>query len=202
MLEGDAKPRWRCKERLDHSGLRDVSGAHSEGLSVGGPNAARSGAWAIYPFAGRTTQISVLAHGNNKSSSLFSNKEIPEVHRPKKRPLQAIPAEPIPEELSQSLPFKQREIPIYTPPLEYIEYKAGTAATEASDERFTFLLLFSEDCITRIVSATNSYAEYNQNELSCDIPREWILIARTKILRFIGCLFYIGIHRETLRKDY
>jgi hypothetical protein len=56
---------------------------------------------------------------------------IPEVHRPKKRPLQAIPAAPIPEEVSQSLPSKQREIPTYTPPLGYIEYKAGTVAVKA-----------------------------------------------------------------------
>jgi hypothetical protein len=98
--------------------------------------------------------------------------EIPEVHRPKKRPLQAIPAKPIPEELFQSLPSKQREIPIYTSPLGYIKYKANTAATKASNKLFAFLLLFSKDYITRIIFATNSYAEYNQNELSCDILRE------------------------------
>jgi hypothetical protein len=47
---------------------------------------------------------------------------IPEVRRPKKRPLQAIQVEPTPEDLAESLPSRQRSIPLYTPPLSYIEY--------------------------------------------------------------------------------
>jgi hypothetical protein len=39
--------------------------------------------------------------------------ELPEARRPRKRPLQAIPAEPIPPDLAESLPSKQREIPPY-----------------------------------------------------------------------------------------
>ena len=46
--------------------------------------------------------------------------ELPAIHRPQKRPLQAIPAEPIPKDLADILPSKQREIPLYTPPLGYI----------------------------------------------------------------------------------
>src|SRR4051812_9639308 len=38
---------------------------------------------------------------------------IPEVRRPQKRPLQAIPVEPIPDDLAQSLPSKQRSILIW-----------------------------------------------------------------------------------------
>jgi hypothetical protein len=129
--------------------------------------------------------------------------EVLEVRRPLKRPLQAIPAEPIPEDLAESLlPFKQREIPPYTPPLGYIEYKAGSGVSEATDELSTFLLLFSEDCIKRIIAATNSYAERDQNELSYDFARKWIPMSRVDLLHFIGCLFYIGMHKETLRDDY
>ena len=131
-----------------------------------------------------------------------NSSEIPELRRPKKRPLQAVPAEPIPEDLAESLPSKQREIPPYTPPLGYIEYKAGGAACEASDELSTFLLLFSEDCIERIVSATNSYAEYDQNELHYEFSRTWTPITRADLLHYISCLFYIGIYKETLREDY
>jgi Transposase IS4 len=128
--------------------------------------------------------------------------EVPEVRRPPKRPLQAIPAEPIPEDLAESLPSKQREIPPYTPPLGYIEYKAGSGVSEATDELSTFLLLFSEDCIKRIVAATNSYAERDQNELNYDFARKWTPMSRADLLHFIGCLFYIWMHRETLRDDY
>jgi hypothetical protein len=85
----------------------------------------------------------------------------PEVRRPQKRPLQAIPVEPIPEDLAESLPSKQRSILSYTPPLGYIEYIAGSGVSEALDELFTFLLLFSEDYIKQITIATNSYAAYD-----------------------------------------
>jgi hypothetical protein len=84
---------------------------------------------------------------------------IPEVRRPQKRPLQAIQVEPTPEDLIESLPSRQRSIPLYTPPLGYIEYKAGLGVCEALDELSTFLLLFSEACIDRIMATTNSYAE-------------------------------------------
>jgi len=96
---------------------------------------------------------------------------IPEVRRPQKRPLQAIPVEPIPEDLAASLPFKQHSILFYTPPLGYIEYIAGLGVSEALDELSTFLLLFSEDCIKQITIATNYYAAYDQNELHYDFAR-------------------------------
>jgi len=143
----------------------------------------------------------------SQSPSLFPLEsqlsEVPEVRRPPKRPLQAIPAEPIPEDLAESLlPFKQREIPPYTPPLEYIEYKAGSGVSEAIDKLSTFLLLFSEDYIKQIIAVTNSYAERDQNEFNYNIVRKWIFINRADLLYFIGCLFYIGIYKETLRNDY
>jgi hypothetical protein len=125
--------------------------------------------------------------------------DIPEVHRPKKRPLQAILVEPIPEDLAASL---QRSIPSYTPPLGYIEYRAGLGVCEALDELSTFLLLFSEACVERIVTATNSYAAYYQNELYHDFPRIWVPITRSDLLHYISCLFYMGMHIETLRDDY
>ena len=94
--------------------------------------------------------------------------DIPEVRRSKKRPLQAIPAEPIPEEISKALPSKQREIPPYAPPLGYISYKAGEPVTEVLDKLSMFLLLLSEPCLQRIVTAINSYAENDQHEQPYD----------------------------------
>ena len=67
---------------------------------------------------------------------------IPEVRQPQKRSLQAILIEPIPADLATS--SRQRSIPLYTPPLGYIEYKAGLGVYKALDKLFTFLLLFSE----------------------------------------------------------
>jgi hypothetical protein len=90
------------------------------------------------------------------------------VHRPKKRPLQAIPVKPISEDLAASL---QRLTLSYTSPLGYIKYQAGLGVCEALDELSTFLLLFSEAYMKRIVTATNSYAAYDQNELHHDSPR-------------------------------
>ena len=81
--------------------------------------------------------------------------------RPKKRPLQAIPIKPIPEDLAASLPSRQRSILFYTPPLGYIEYIAGLGVFEALDKLSTFLLLFSEDYIKQITIATNFYTVYN-----------------------------------------
>ena len=83
---------------------------------------------------------------------------IPEVHRPQKRPLQAIQVKQTPEDLAESLPSRQHSIPLYTPPLGYIEYKAGLGVCEALNELSTFLLLFSEAYVDQIV-VTNSYAE-------------------------------------------
>jgi hypothetical protein len=48
----------------------------------------------------------------------------------------------------------------------------------------------------------NFYAERDQNELSYDFARKWTLISRVDLLHFISYLFYMGIHRETLRDDY
>jgi hypothetical protein len=76
------------------------------------------------------------------------------VRRPQKRPLQAIPVEPIPEDLAASLPSMQRSIPSYTPPLGYIEYIAGSGVSEALDELSTFLLLFSKDYCGRVEATT------------------------------------------------
>jgi hypothetical protein len=86
---------------------------------------------------------------------------IPEVRRLKKRPLQAIPVEPIPEDLAASLSSKQRLILSYILPLGYIKYIAGLGVSEALNKFFTFLLLFLEDCIKQITTATNSYAAHN-----------------------------------------
>jgi hypothetical protein len=124
------------------------------------------------------------------------------VRRPQRRPLQAIPVKPIPEDLAASLPSKQRLILFYTSPLGYIEYIAGLGGLEALDELSTFLLLFSEDYIKQITIATNSYAAHDQNELHYDFARIWTLITRLDLLYYIGCLFYIEMYRETLREDY
>jgi hypothetical protein len=101
--------------------------------------------------------------------------DIPEVVRPKKRPLQAIVAEPIPiyisEALPNAIPSTQREIPPYTPPLGYIPYAAGEPVVKALGELSTFLLLLSEPCLAQIIAATNSYAENNQNDLNYDQSR-------------------------------
>src|SRR2546423_8591688 len=70
--------------------------------------------------------------------------DIPEVHQPQKRPLQAILVEPIPKDLAASL---QHSIPSYTPLFEYIEYRAGLGIYEVLDEFSTFLLLFLEACV-------------------------------------------------------
>ena len=93
------------------------------------------------------------------------------MRRPQKRPLQAILVKPIPADLAASLPSRQRSIPLYTPPLGYIEYKAGLSVYKALDKLSTFLLLFSEACVDQIMAATNSYAERDQDELHYDFPR-------------------------------
>jgi hypothetical protein len=85
--------------------------------------------------------------------------DISEVYRPRKRPLQVIPVGPIPEDLAASL---QRSIPSYTPPLGYIEYRAGLGVCEALDQLSAFLPPFSEACVERIVTATNSYPAYDR----------------------------------------
>ena len=70
--------------------------------------------------------------------------DIPEVRRPKKDQCKPYLAKPIPEDLADTLPSRQREIPPYTPPLGYTQYKSGEAVTEALDELSTFFLLLSE----------------------------------------------------------
>ena len=84
---------------------------------------------------------------------------IPEVRRPQKRPLQAILIKPIPADLAAS--SRQRSIPLYIPPLGYIEYKADLGVYKALNKLSTFLLLFSEAYMNQIMAATNSYAKYD-----------------------------------------
>lgn len=127
---------------------------------------------------------------------------LPEVRRSTKRPLQALPAEPIPEDIQQQLPAQQREIPSYTPPLGRIEFRTGKALVGPIDYLSAFLLLLSEVCLQQIVVATNSYAQNAGAQDISEFARPWTPITRAELLRFIGCLFYMGLHSEKLRDDY
>jgi Transposase IS4 len=129
--------------------------------------------------------------------------DIPEVVRPKKRPLQAIPAEPLPIEIQSTLPpTKAHEIPPYDPPLGRIKFIAGGASSEPLDELSTFLLLLNEECLQQIMAATNSYAKNAPHSEPYESPRPWTSITRAELLRFLGVFFYIRLHKETLRSDY
>jgi hypothetical protein len=119
----------------------------------------------------RTKKLSRFSQSPHSIPLRSQKSVIPEASRPQKQPLQAIPVEPIPEDLAGSLPSKQRSIPSYTPPLSYIEYIAGLSVSEASDELSTFLLLFSEDYIKQITVVTNFYAARDQTELHYDFAR-------------------------------
>jgi len=96
------------------------------------------------------------------------------------------------------LPSRQRSIRLYTSSLGYIGYKTSLSVCEALGELSTILLLFSEACVDRIVAATNSCCQCDQD----DSPRRWTPMTRSDLLRYISCLFYVPMHRETLREDY
>lgn len=109
---------------------------------------------------------------------------------------------PVPQDISTALPSKQREIPPYSPPLGRIEFTPGKAVGKPLDYLSTFLLLLSEDCLQRIVVATNSYAENVAGQEAFEFERPWTPTTRIELLHYIGCLFYMGLHKEGLRSDY
>jgi hypothetical protein len=93
------------------------------------------------------------------------------VQRPKKRPLQAIPAEPLPAELESTLPSKAYEIPLYNSSLGRIKFKAGRAISKPLNEPSTFLLLLNKEYLKSIMAVTNSYAEKAPPSQPYESPR-------------------------------
>ena len=116
----------------------------------------------------------------------------PKVVQSLKRPLEAIPAELIPENLQNALPSRAQEIPSYTPPLGYISYEYGRASGPALDELSTFRLLFSDDCIDQIVAATNSTAARHPS--TYEHARYRYSTTGIELLHYIGSLFWMGLH--------
>ncbi len=99
-------------------------------------------------------------------TSIANVSELPEIERPSNAPLKAIAVEPIPKSIANALPSKAREIPPYDPPLGRILWQAGQAIKKAIDAFSVFTSLFSIECVDKIVTTTNFYAENYLNSFT------------------------------------
>jgi Transposase IS4 len=121
--------------------------------------------------------------------------------RAKKTALNPILIEPIATAVAEQLPLLTRNIPKYKPPL-HLSFIEGYPLCERLSELETFQLLFTDDCLDIIVANTNSYAENDREIQTASSIRPWQATDRAEVLHYIGCLFYMGMHIEKLRKDY
>jgi Transposase IS4 len=120
----------------------------------------------------------------------------------KQTALKPIATGPLPESIGldeKRLP----ELPTYKPPLE-LQYKPSESLSTGLSQLDTFQRLLTPDIIDRIVEATNSYA-VNAREIDEEPNphiRAWKPVNSTDIWRYIGCLLYMGYHKEGRHEEH
>jgi Transposase IS4 len=120
----------------------------------------------------------------------------------KKTALKPIATGPLPESIG--LEEKQLpELPTYKPPLE-LRYEAPESLATGLSQLDTFQRLLTPDIINRIVKATNSYAvnARETDEEPDPYTRPWKPVNSTDIWRYIGCLLYMGYHKEGKHEEH
>jgi len=119
------------------------------------------------------------------------------------KPIAISPLPEIPEINENDLP----ELPTYKPPLN-LQFQASESLAICLSALETFQKLLTPAIIDQIVVATNSYAENARNTQDLDREelqihaRPWKPVNSTDIWRFIGCLLYMGAHKEARHEEH
>lgn len=98
------------------------------------------------------------------------------------------------------------ELPDYNPPLD-LEFQPAKSLAMDLPEFQIFQRILTMAIIDRIVIATNSYADRVRKK-ALELPgrifclRPWKPVNSTDILRYIGCLLYMGAHIEKRHEDH
>jgi Transposase IS4 len=117
--------------------------------------------------------------------------------------------------LSQLAPFPKAleldenrllELPTYKPPLG-LRYEHSKSLAAGISELSTFQRLLAHAIIDKIIEVMNSYAknarETNQDEEDLDsVVRSWKPVNLTEIWWYIGCLLYMGYHKEVKHEEH
>ena len=94
------------------------------------------------------------------------------------------------------------ELPTYKPPLN-LQFQASESLATGLSELVTFQRLLTPAIVSKIVLATNSYAENaRKDEEPLPYARLWISVNSTDIWRFIGCLLHMGYHKLSNHEDH
>jgi Transposase IS4 len=112
--------------------------------------------------------------------------------------LQPIPAEQVAEPAVLDQP-----LPTYQPPLQ-LHYFNSRPRVHPQSPLAAFQLFITHEIVDIIVANTNSYAE---NHREAKTPSEirsrlWHPTTNPEIWRYLGCLFYMGLHIEKERAGY
>jgi Transposase IS4 len=98
------------------------------------------------------------------------------------------------------------ELPTYQPPLD-LQFQASKSLITGLSELETFQQLLTPAIIDQIVTATNSYAVNARNTEDFEeelkiYARSWKPVDSADIWRFIGCLLYMGAHKEAKHEEH
>jgi hypothetical protein len=146
--------------------------------------------------------IKLTRKATERASNALLVSQIVDSNVQKKRKLhvlQPVPAEQLAEPAVLEQPF-----PTYLPPLR-LHYFNSRPRAHPQSLLEAFRLFITHEIINIIVANTNSYAE-NKREASDTYlyheTRPWKPAANWEIWRYLGCLFYMGLHIEPRRDDY
>jgi Transposase IS4 len=118
----------------------------------------------------------------------------------KKRKRNAL--EPIPVEQQAARQLRREDLPDYNPPLRLHKY-TSRPLLHPQTELEAFRLYITFEIVKILVRNTNSYAENDREELPpYKDARRWIVTTTTEIWRYLGLLFYMGLHKEIERDHY
>jgi hypothetical protein len=111
-----------------------------------------------------------------------------------------LPAPSHPEQAARQL--RKEDLPDYHPPL-YLRKFSSICSTHPKTELEAFRLFITHEIVEILVQNTNSYAENKREELpDFNHAKPWYPTTAAEIWRYMGCLFYMGLHPETERVSY
>ena len=120
----------------------------------------------------------------------------------KKRKLHAL--QPVPVEQVAAPEILVNPLPYYQPPLQLHSFSSRPRIRPQSPIE-AFQLFLTRDVVDIIVANTNSYAENHREAATAantSYSRPWHPTRASEIWRYIGCLFYMGLHIEKERAEY
>ena len=138
------------------------------------------------------------AEARNDTEELVNQICDPKVAKKRKRNA----LQPIPVEQQAARQLRKEDLPDYNPPLHLRKFQSKPLVNP-QNELEAFRIFISPEIVDILIQNTNLYAENDREDLpSYPQATPWFSTIATEIWRYMGCLFYMGLHPEILRTSY